>query len=122
MDLTQAKMIARLIAVGGPLQGHSFALPESEGRIGRAATNWLSINHPTISREHCLLRATESGWQVIDLESHNGTLVNDEPVHERLLGSRDHYAGHVSLRFRFGAPLRENPRGNSQSGMRRDLA
>jgi Nif-specific regulatory protein len=79
----------RLIAVGGPLEGHSFALPESEGRIGRAASNWLSINHPTISREHCLLRATADGWQVVDLESHNGTLVNDEPVHERLLGSRD---------------------------------
>jgi pSer/pThr/pTyr-binding forkhead associated (FHA) protein len=55
--------------------------------IGRDSDNGIVLATHTVSRCHAMLFRDSSGWQLIDLESTNGTLVNsillplDEPVH-----------------------------------------
>ena len=44
--------------------------------LGRAPDQDLRLAHPTVSRRHALLRKSESGWEVVDLCSTNGTRVN----------------------------------------------
>ncbi len=83
-------MIPKLVAIAGPLTGSSFSLPGREAYVGRAPYNWLTINSLTVSRQHLLIEQSENGeWSVSDLESHNGTFVNDVPVKQRILVNGD---------------------------------
>jgi len=83
-------MQPKLIAITGPLAGSSFTLPEKEGCVGRAPYNWLTIPSSTISRQHFQFELSHDGWKIVDLESHNGTFVNDMAIKERVLVNRDH--------------------------------
>jgi class 3 adenylate cyclase len=71
-----------LIAVAGPHQGADFSLllPSSIGR--EALTNQIVLAlDPSVSRRHAVLRRDEQGTVIVaDLQSQNGTLVNDRPV------------------------------------------
>jgi len=66
----------RLLALSGPLKDSTIPLPDGEVTIGRDPSNVLAITDPSISRKHCLLRQQEGRFQVVDLGSRNGTLVN----------------------------------------------
>ena len=48
--------------------------------IGRDGANDIVIDHPLASRRHARLERTEDGFIVRDLESTNGTFVNQERV------------------------------------------
>lgn len=48
--------------------------------IGRDSANDIVIDHPLASRRHARLERTEEGFAVRDLESTNGTFVNQERV------------------------------------------
>ena len=80
-----------MIAISGSLKGTTFALEEDEVSIGRDLSNSFSLNDPSVSRHHCLIRKSGSsnGFQVIDLESYNGTFVNGVPVAEQPLTHGD---------------------------------
>ena len=49
-------------------------------RLGRAADNDVAIANQRVSRYHAQLRWVESSWLVYDLDSTNGTLVDQERV------------------------------------------
>ncbi len=51
-------------------------------RLGRSPDADFSITHATVSALHCELILRDIGVTVHDLDSTNGTFVNDEPVHE----------------------------------------
>ena len=112
-------MSHRLIAISGTFQGTVFALTDSAVSIGREPSNTVCLNDPSVSRRHCLLRrivneseieVSETGseqpsvqtaqWSITDLESFNGTFVNDVPIKEQILGHGDHITiGDVVLLF-----------------------
>ena len=48
--------------------------------IGRAPGCGLVLEDTRVSKQHALLRWTGRGWQLEDLGSTNGTLVNDKPA------------------------------------------
>jgi hypothetical protein len=62
--------------------GLRVALEPAAGlvRIGRATDNDAVIANQRVSRYHAQLRWVESTWLVYDLESTNGTFVDDQPV------------------------------------------
>jgi len=80
----------RIVAVAGPLKDSTFALPES-GRlsIGRDSGNILPIADPSVSRQHCVIDAEAGQFTIRDLDSRNGTLVNNNPVHDHVLSHND---------------------------------
>jgi pSer/pThr/pTyr-binding forkhead associated (FHA) protein len=44
--------------------------------IGRAPSNDIVIDHPTVSAQHARLTKSPSGYRIKDLESTNGTQIN----------------------------------------------
>jgi len=86
-------MTPRLIAISGSFKGTTFALAQDETSIGRDLSNTVSLNDPSVSRRHCLIKnGSTNGFQVVDLESYNGTFVNGLPVAEQRLSHGDQIA------------------------------
>ena len=54
-----------------------------ENSIGRGKANDITVNDPTVSRNHCVLLRRSEGWFVTDVGSTAGTFVNGEPADER---------------------------------------
>lgn len=87
-------MTTRLTAISGALKGTTFTLTQDEVSIGRDLSNIVSINDPSISRRHCLIRknGSSNGFHLVDLQSYNGTFVNGLPVANHALTHRDQIA------------------------------
>jgi transcriptional regulator with GAF, ATPase, and Fis domain len=79
----------RLLVLSGPLKDTTIPLAEGEITIGREASNGISIADPSVSRKHCLLVGQDGRYRVRDLDSRNGTLVNNDAVEERWLQHGD---------------------------------
>ncbi len=72
----------------GPFAGTSFALSAETTTVGRDAANDIVIRGPdaaTVSLRHLEITREPAGYRLRDLDSRNGTLVDGEPVAERLL-------------------------------------
>ena len=82
-------MEPKLVAIAGPLKGTTIPLLELETVIGRDLTNHVTINDPLVSRRHCSIRNQGDEVQLSDLQSLNGTFVNDESAGDRLLQHGD---------------------------------
>jgi Nif-specific regulatory protein len=82
-------MNPRLVSIAGPLKGATFTLAETETSIGRESANHLCISDPSVSRRHSVIRRDGEQFKISDLESLNGTFVNDVPVKERTLEHGD---------------------------------
>ncbi|MBV8832354.1 MAG: sigma 54-interacting transcriptional regulator [Acidobacteriaceae bacterium] len=82
-------MNAAVRAISGPLRGAFFRLVEHEVTIGRHPSNHLCIGDVSVSRQHCVIRSDGSRYKVLDLKSHNGTLINGKPLTEGFLKSGD---------------------------------
>lgn len=78
-------MAAFLIQTSPPAE---FPLVETGTVIGRAPTAGLRLQDPSISREHARILLHGDVWQIMDLGSANGTLVNEIPV--RGMGRLNH--------------------------------
>ena len=76
-------MQPRLLVVSGLLSGTCRPLGEGVLSIGRDPSNTLSLKDSAVSRKHCVIQKTETGYEVLDLDSHNGTFVNEVPVRRR---------------------------------------
>ena len=51
--------------------------------LGRSPYCSIVVNSPMVSRQHCALRLSPAGLEVVDLGSTNGTRVNDDLVKDR---------------------------------------
>lgn len=80
--------MARLIVREGETT-RIFELGDEQVGLGRATDNDITLEDSKSSRNHAALRRTATGYELIDLESRNGTRVNGEPVKQRLLKDGD---------------------------------
>lgn len=71
-------MEARLIQFSPPSE---HMLMETGSVIGRGMSAAVRVDDPSISREHARIIRQGDCWQIMDLGSANGSLVNDLPVH-----------------------------------------
>jgi diguanylate cyclase (GGDEF)-like protein len=86
--------------------GVRVPLPEKPLEIGRGETCDLRINHSSVSRRHARIKPTPGGYRVIDLESTNGTFLNDVQVAEAPLKDGDYLRiGSCMFRFLMGSNL-----------------
>ena len=81
-------MSAYLVAVDGHLVGRRFAL-DAPCLVGRGPYNHIVLDDTRISRQHAKVSPEAGGHVVYDLNSANGTYVNDEPVDEYVLRDGD---------------------------------
>ena len=69
-------MRVTLLVVQGHPQGKHLFFPPGNYYFGRGAECQVRPNSAMISRQHCLLRISETAVSLRDLGSRNGTLVN----------------------------------------------
>jgi diguanylate cyclase (GGDEF)-like protein len=86
---------ARLVRIY-PTEGVGQVLELSDGRqlIGRESGCEIHLDDDTVSRNHAAIERFEKEYAVTDLESKNGTYVNEERIESRWLAAGD--------RVRFG--------------------
>lgn len=77
--------MSELIIFSGKMKGKRLILPNREVVIGRDEDCHMRIASSLVSRKHCTLKATPNGIWVRDLESQNGTYVNDVAITEPYL-------------------------------------
>jgi len=72
-----------------------------EVSIGRTADNNIIIDDPRASRKHCRINRSKSGYVLLDLESRNGTELNQYRIDEEtLLSNGDEICiGKATIRF-----------------------
>jgi hypothetical protein len=81
----RGRRLGRLVVLESNLpalaQGASFPLMPITS-LGRAPTNTAPLPDETASLEHALLHLRDGQWWLEDLDSRNGTRLNDMPVRE----------------------------------------
>src|SRR5438874_1128519 len=71
---------------GSPLLKRALPPEAQVAVVGRGAGCDVVLNHPSVSRRHAeLARLPGVAWRIRDLQSRNGTRVNDVPVTEQVL-------------------------------------
>jgi transcriptional regulator with GAF, ATPase, and Fis domain len=86
---TTSRMGAVLVGTDGPSRGRLVLLGEAEVSVGRDEGNSVAIDDLAASRRHFIIRSVGERFQLRDLDSRNGTLVNGVLVQERLLEDND---------------------------------
>ena len=66
-----------------------FVLDKQDITIGRAATNDITIDNLAISGHHATVYATASGPELVDMNSTNGTFVNEQKINRHHLKDGD---------------------------------
>lgn len=69
--------------------GEPVELDSPDVIAGRHSDAGLRLSLPDVSRHHCRFRFTGEAWQVTDLESLNGTIVNGRRIDRATLAPRD---------------------------------
>jgi len=75
-------ILARLTIQNGPMGGRSYLFHQDVTTIGRTNGNDLIISGRTVSRRHARLWFDNGRWYLEDLQSANGTLVNNVRVYQ----------------------------------------
>jgi len=83
----------RLLVIAGPSKDSTIPLPDGEATLGRDPANAVAVADASVSRKHCLIRRDEDlRFQIKDLDSRNGTLVNGLLAKEQWLRHGDEIA------------------------------
>jgi len=88
--------------IEGPGRGQVIGLStQKPSTIGRSSGCDIVLEDLSISTRHCQLELGPEGWAVADLDSTNGTYLNERPISRRSLASGDVIRiGETSLQFR----------------------
>ncbi len=82
-----------------------FEIIDNEVHMGRELDNTLRLPDPSISRHHCVIRKLGGGFEIQDLQSSNGVLVNGNRVQASPLRDGDRITlGQVQLTFQDPRP------------------
>jgi predicted component of type VI protein secretion system len=73
-----AQTLYQLTVRKGPKVGETFLLETISLTIGRDPVSDVVLNDPEVSRQHARFSQTDTGYQVQDLGSTNGTFVNGQ--------------------------------------------
>lgn len=75
-----------LIMIQGPEPGSFYKLPDNRvTTIGRSSRNTLRALGPSVSRFHCEVCWVNGRWELNDLNSKKGTLVNGRRIEDKLV-------------------------------------
>ena len=94
---------ACLVVILGAEIGKRIRLEQRELVFGRSSNADVHLDIDNVSRSHASVAKTPGGWLLRDLDSTNGTFVNEVPVHQRLLRDGDLIRiGRAMLKFLTG--------------------
>jgi pSer/pThr/pTyr-binding forkhead associated (FHA) protein len=91
----------RFTVVSALLNGHQVELDPGEPiSVGRTWDNRLALDHKSVSRRHARIDFDGTTFRLRDLQSHNGTQVNNAAIAEQVLQPGDTLGfGEILVRF-----------------------
>jgi len=101
--LKKPPVVGWLVALDGPQRGEDFRLREGQNTIGSDETSDVKLRGEGISGRHASLRHRDGVYSITDLDSTNGTFLNDgsEPIAREQLKDNDVIRiAEVSLKFK----------------------
>ncbi len=78
-----------IVALSGDHKGEDFRLKPGKNVIGSASDADIVLTDKKISRKHCTIRYEGGEFQIADLDSSNGTHVNEDKVQKHDLIDND---------------------------------
>ena len=86
--------------------GKRYVLGDEPLTVGRGQENRIVLDNDSVSRRHCRTEKRGSVWFVVDLDSTNGTYVNDQQVTELALRRGDQVKiGDTIVKFLSGSDI-----------------
>ncbi len=90
-----------VVALNGPLKGLDFRLVTGKNVIGTAADTDIVLTDQYMSSRHAVIRHEEGNFVIVDLDSTNGTFVNDErKAKEELIDNDRIRIGRTEMKFK----------------------
>ncbi|WP_370500385.1 FHA domain-containing protein [Mycolicibacterium sp. jd] len=74
---------ALLVVQRGPNAGSRFRLDQPITSVGRHPASDIFLDDVTTSRRHAEFRRVNGNWEVVDMNSLNGTYLNGQPLHDK---------------------------------------
>jgi pSer/pThr/pTyr-binding forkhead associated (FHA) protein len=97
--------MAKLVILTQGLTGRAHELNVDRTTIGRVEDNLFQIAEPSVSSHHCEVLLRGSDVVIKDLNSTNGTFINDEQITERVLKpGQTLRLGQIELKLDTGTP------------------
>ena len=97
------------LVVDGPDGPVKYPLTGESAVLGRGADATVRIDDRSLSAKHARFDPVPGGWKVVDLESRNGTFVNDVLVAQKRLEDGDRLrVGRVLLRYLVDEDVRDD--------------
>jgi hypothetical protein len=99
----KAPVVGWLVAMSGQQKGQDFRLHDGQNILGSAPDADVQLNDPTVSGKHASLRYKEGKFFLMDLDSSNGTFLNDGATaiaREELKDNDVIRAGELVLKFK----------------------
>lgn len=100
-DLHKAPLVGWVVVLDGNDKGRDFRIRDGQNIMGSDPGCDIVIIHPTVSGKHASLRAKEGKFSLTDLDSTNGTSVNNNAIAREEIKDNDHLRlGEVNLKFK----------------------
>lgn len=77
-SVKRAPVVGWLVVMSGAQKGEDFRLREGKNALGTSRDNEVALNDPTVSQKHASISYKEGKFVLTDLDSTNGTFVNDQ--------------------------------------------
>jgi hypothetical protein len=101
--LKKPPVVGWLVALDGPQRGEDFRLRDGQNTIGCDDSSDVKLRGEGISARHASLRYRDGVYSLTDLDSTNGTFLNDgaKPIAREELKDNDVVKiGEISLKFK----------------------
>ena len=99
-NTSRGRFVAALVPLDGNAGRQRFVVPAGVTTIGRASNNHIVLPSQFVSQHHARIEASGGSVRLVDLQSTNGTRVNEQSVSQWDLESGDEVTL-GDLRFRF---------------------
>lgn len=99
----KAPVVGWLVAMSGEQKGQDFRIRDGQNILGSGPEADVQLHDPTVSAKHASLRYKEGKFYLIDLDSSNGTFLNDgaTPIAREEVKDNDVIrAGELVLKFK----------------------
>jgi diguanylate cyclase (GGDEF)-like protein len=100
--------VSSMVVIYGEFLGRRFEINGAPLTIGRSPESTIQLSDDSVSRQHCRVSPGDDGVVLVDLNSTNGTYVNDTAVSARHLHDGDRVqVGRSIFKFLMGSNIEQ---------------